>query len=275
MTTMTATPQTRRPAPTIAMLAPTPTATEVGFGSLVRVEARKHLNTRTGFWMGLITLALTLAATIGGAFLFKTISNATGSTSWMQLISVAGFVINIAVPVGVMLNVTQEWTQRTAQTTFTAEPRRARVVLAKGVVALAAAVVGFVATVAFTALAAALGGATSGLDVTWNVSARGLGANLMVLVLSTLMAFGFALLMMNVAAIVTYFALPTVVPMLGLAGSKVQQVLEWTDLTTASGPILLGEATATDWAQLGVASLIWVMVPIALGTWRHLHREVN
>lgn len=272
---MTATPQTRRPAPTIAMLAPTTTATEVGFGSLVRVEARKHLNTRTGFWMGLITLALTLAATIGGAFLFKTISNATGSTSWMQLISVAGFVINIAVPVGVMLNVTQEWTQRTAQTTFTAEPRRARVVLAKGVVALAAAVVGFVATVAFTALAAALGGATSGLDVTWNVSARGLGANLMVLVLSTLMAFGFALLMMNVAAIVTYFALPTVVPMLGLAGSKVQQVLEWTDLTTASGPILLGEATATDWAQLGVASLIWVMVPIALGTWRHLHREVN
>lgn len=275
MTTMTATPQTRRPAPTIAMLAPTPTATEVGFGSLVRVEARKHLNTRTGFWMGLITLALTLAATIGGAFLFKTISNATGSTSWMQLISVAGFVINIAVPVVVMLNVTQEWTQRTAQTTFTAEPRRARVVLAKGVVALAAAVVGFVATVAFTALAAALGGAMSGLDVTWNVSARGLGANLMVLVLSTLMAFGFALLMMNVAAIVTYFALPTVVPMLGLAGSKVQQVLEWTDLTTASGPILLGEATATGWAQLGVASLIWVVVPIALGTWRHLHREVN
>lgn len=275
MTTMTATPQTRRPAPTIAMLAPTTTATEVGFGSLVRVEARKHLNTRTGFWMGLITLALTLAATIGGAFLFKTVSNATGSTSWMQLISVAGFVISIAVPVMVMLNVTQEWTQRTAQTTFTAEPRRARVVLAKGIVALAMAVVGFVTTLAFAALSAALGGAISGLDVAWKFSASDLGANLMVLVLSTLMAFGFALLMMNVAAIVTYFALPTVVPMLGLAGSKVQQVLEWTDLTTASGPILLGEATATDWAQLGVASLIWIVTPIALGTWRHLRREVN
>ncbi|WP_203568551.1 hypothetical protein [Aestuariimicrobium ganziense] len=264
-----------RPAPKVELLKPTTVFDRVGFGSLVKVEMRKFLDTRAGAWLLGIGLASAVGIALICAVFYRQLTEITG-TSWTMLAGFVGFGVQLLVPVMVILMFTTEWTQRTTLTTFSLEPRRGRVVAAKGVVAVAVALALWLFQYGMAAVGSAIGGAVHHIDVDWSMDWKILAGSLAAYIMSMAMAAGFGMLFMNTAAaIVTYMALPMVVSTLGLAGSKVQAVLNWVDLSTASVPLLLGEWKANDGWQLLTASLIWVVLPVVLGTWRYLRTEAK
>ncbi len=112
-------PVAARPAPT----APFPA---IPFGRLVRAEWRKATGTRAARWL-LAAVALT---TIGGLeipllFPHDVTQSRASYLAW------AGLGLTRLLPIVLMLAMTAEWSQRTAMTTFTQEPRRGRVLAAK------------------------------------------------------------------------------------------------------------------------------------------------
>ena len=40
-------------------------------------------------------------------------------------------------------------------------------------------------------------------------------------------------------------------------------------------PLFAGEMAGQDWAHLGTGVGVWVLLPLAIGTWRVLTREVK
>lgn len=254
------------------------TAPRVGFGRLVRVEARKFVNTRAGFWLLVLTALASIAATVGAGLAFEPLSRTLGvdPAPWTMPANLTSFAIMLALPVMAVLAITQEWSQHTALTTFTGEPRRLRVVGAKAVVALGAGLTGFVLTLALTAVSA-LVGQLAGTTVAWAMEWRQLAGLLLYVLLTVALGFGFGLATMNApAAVVAYFAVPTLMPLLSLAGQKVDAVMEWIDITRAQAPFVGGEAISSgQWARLATSVLLWIVVPVAVGLWRHARREVK
>jgi len=49
----------------------------------------------------------------------------------------------------------------------------------------------------------------------------------------------------------------------------------WLNINLTTMPLMSGEMTGTDWAKLGTSVLVWVGVPLAIGTRRVLTREVK
>ena len=101
----------------------------IPFGRLFRVELRKTVDTRAGRWLVGITVGAALLAE--GIFLAVVATHSDQTAAYGDFVGAAAFVSSILLPViGIML-VTSEWSQRTAMTTFSLEPRRTRIVVAK------------------------------------------------------------------------------------------------------------------------------------------------
>ena len=101
----------------------------IPFARLFRVELRKSADTRAGRWLIGVTVGLCLVAEV--IFLIVAATHDEAEASFGDFVAVSAFVSSVLLPVlGIML-VTSEWSQRTAMTTFTLEPRRMRIVLAK------------------------------------------------------------------------------------------------------------------------------------------------
>jgi len=98
----------------------------VPLSRLVHVELRKLIDTRAGRWLLVAIAGLTVAAVVlflgFGPEDQLTYPNFLGLTATPQ-----GFLL----PVVGILSVTSEWSQRTGLVTFTLEPHRGRVLLAK------------------------------------------------------------------------------------------------------------------------------------------------
>ena len=109
-----------------AAVAPDPSVTAVPFSRLLRVELRKLVDTRAGFW--LLTSIGAITAVVVVVFLLAadpdqlTFINFVGATATPQ---------SLLLPVLGILAVTAEWSQRTGLVTFTLEPNRARTAVAK------------------------------------------------------------------------------------------------------------------------------------------------
>jgi hypothetical protein len=80
--------------------------------------------------------------------------------------------------------------------------------------------------------------------------------------------------MNSALAIVVYFALPTLWSVLGATIHGLADVAPWLDLNVASTPLTEGSLTGGQWARLGVATAVWVLAPLVLGTIRAFRREV-
>src|SRR5690606_9212891 len=117
----------------------------IPFGRLVRVELRKQVDTLAGRWF-LISIGLVVAAAVT-IMLFVD----GGDHSYLTYLTATSTPLGILVPVLGILSSTQEWTQRTAMTTYALEPRRGRVIWAK---VLSALLLGVAAVVLALALAA-------------------------------------------------------------------------------------------------------------------------
>src|SRR4051794_16833841 len=133
-----------------------------GLSRLTTVELRKMTDTRAGFWLQLAVIGLTLA--IAGVIVgfgephdltFESLLQATIQPS-----------ANLLPVIGILL-VSSEWSQRTAQQTFTLVPGRPRVVAAKLLASLAVAVAAFVISLVVALIATAIAG--SDASGTWSI----------------------------------------------------------------------------------------------------------
>ncbi|HYJ66346.1 MAG TPA: ABC transporter permease [Nocardioidaceae bacterium] len=245
---------------------------KVGMLRLIRVELRKVTDTRAGMWLlvaiGLITVA---AVTI---FLFAadanelTYENFAGVTLTPQ-----GFLL----PVLGILAVTSEWSQRTGLVTFTLEPSRSRIVVAKFVAVVALGLAAVAVALVAGALFNMLGSALMDGSGAWNLGMAGGRDFVLLQLMAIVQGLAFGMLLMNsAAAIVLYFVIPTAWSILFGIVSALDDAAPWLDLGTAQQPLFDDHSlTATQWSQILVTATIWIIVPFVAGTVRLLRVELK
>ena len=248
-----------------------PMSERVPMSRLLKVELRKLVDTRSGRWL-LIAIALLTAGVIT-VFLFAAPPE---ELTYENFVQVTGTPQAILLPILGILTVTSEWGQRTGLVTFTLEPHRGRVVVAKLIAVVLLGLAAVAIALILAALGNALGPALQDGDGAWEFGPTWL-LELAVLQLSgVVQGLAFGMLIMNSAgAIVVYFALPTVWGILTGTVEWFRRIATWVDLNTTSTPLLEHDMDADAWARFAVSALIWVAVPLALGWYRLLHRELK
>lgn len=237
---------------------------------LVRVELRKMVDTRAGLWLLIIIAVVTAAAVVLYAFFAPEMAR-----TFTGYAGVAMVPQGMLLPVLGILLITSEWGQRTGLVTFTLEPRRGLVVVAKILAAVIVGLAALVLVVLVSAAATVLYGSPAAEP--WDLTAHAGAHMILVQVLAVLQGVAFGLLLMNsAAAIVLYFVLPTVLGIVFTLVESLREIAPWIDLGTAQAPLLGTEAvTGEQWAQLGTASLIWIGVPLILGFIRLKRTEIK
>jgi hypothetical protein len=243
----------------------------VPLSRLLKVELRKLVDTRSGRWL-LVAIGVITAAVIA-LFMFNAPPE---ELTYQNFVTATGAPQGVLLPILGILTVTSEWGQRTGLVTFTLEPRRSRVVLAKVLAVVLLALAAVVVALALAVVGNALGEALQDGSGDWTFGLVGVRDILLLQLIGVLQGLALGMLIMNTAgAIVTYFALPTGVSILAGTVESFRRVAEWIDLNTASLPLQQHEMDAGAWSRLAVAVLIWVVVPMALGWLRLMHRELK
>jgi len=258
------------------MSATVPTLDVAGTGPvplarLVKVEVRKALDTRAGFWFAVSIVGLVLAVEI----IFGLVA-AEADRTFENNLGIAGAVLGYFLPILVIMLVTSEASQRNGLVTFTLEPRRPRVVLAKFLAGMVLAVVVMVLS-ALMAVIGMLAGRGDDWGVDGNLVFNGF---ILSAAVAVLVGFAIATLLMNTpAAIVGYFAytliLPTAVGILSALSDGFEEIAPWIEFNTAQTPLFMGDYTPTgeEWAQIATSGFIWLVIPLALGIRRLLRIE--
>jgi len=252
-----------------------PTPARIPMSRLISVELRKSFDTRSGFWLMASIGILALVAT-GATILFAP----SDELDYESFAAAIGFPMAVVLPIIAALLVTGEWSQRTGLTTFTLVPHRSRVITAKLAVTIGIGVVSMVVAVVIGALGNVLGTAITGTDTVWNVSAAELFYIIVANVLGMLVGFMFGVLLRNsAAAIVGYFvysfALPPLTFLLAESQQWFKDLQPWVDFNYAQGYLFDGVMTGTYWAQVAVTSLVWLVIPLAVGLRLVLRSEVK
>lgn len=233
-----------------------------GIGRLALVELRKMVDTRSGFWLLLVTAGLTLLAAIVACAAMP-----AGDRNLLNFLAIVVQPASILMPVVGILLVTSEWSQRTAMVTFALVPHRSRVLVAKLLAGLALALIAFALCLAVALLATAATGADG--DDTWSSLTPGLLGQAAIMVTAAMLAgvgFG-AVLLASAPAIVLYFVLPTAWAALGSI-SALQDAALWLDQTRTMAPMLEEHLSSLQWARLATSLALWMALPIAIGFWR-------
>ena len=238
------------------------------FVRLVGVELRKSLDTRASRWF-----ALGLAVLLVAAVLYAMVHGGDERAVVVERLFTAPWVVvRMLLPVLGVLSMTSEWSQRTALTTFSLVPRRGRVLGAK----LGAVLVLSVATVLLTAAVAVVAAAVAGLLTVNPVQWHGLAPHVAGALVGGVCFMGLgaalgALLQQTAAALVVYFIAPTLVSVVGVA--LIDDRVAWVSPIVGIGRLedldLAGAVAPTI-----VALLLWIVLPLAVGSVRWLGREV-
>jgi len=234
---------------------------------LTLVELRKMTDTRAGFWLQLAVVGLTI--TIAGLIIgFGTAHDQTLVKMLQATIQPSA---NLLPVIGILL-VSSEWSQRTAQITFTQVPRRTRVIGAKLLAALVVSIAAFAVSVAVALLATAI--ASPDVSGAWSLPAGLLGQLGLMVAISMIggVAFG-ALLLASAPAIVAYFLAPTACAAL-LSIPTFEDLAPWLDGSRSYAPMSEGAMSATEWAHVATTTALWIGVPLALGIARIRRNEV-
>jgi ABC-type transport system involved in multi-copper enzyme maturation permease subunit len=245
--------------------------TRVPFGRLLRVELSKLTASRSSGWL-LAAIGAVLLAVVAGKLLLAEPDDLT----FGGFLEVTSTPMSLLLPLLAVLAVTTEWSQRTALNTFTLEPSRLRVVLAKLVAVLVVGLLAVVAALTSAAVGNVAGTALGDGSGAWTLALSDVREVVLTQQLAMVQAFAFGLLLLNTAgAIVLYYliapAVSTVLTLVdGLAG-----VAPWLDLSTALTPLSEGSVSAQDAAQLASAATLWVLLPLGLGLVRLLRGEVK
>ena len=237
-----------------------------GLGRLVAVELRKMVNTRAGFWLQIATVALTVLVVA-----VRSVVGDAADHTFAAVLDVGLRPAAILLPIAGILLVTSEWSQRTGMITFALVPVRSRVLGAK----LVASMVLAVATLAMAVVVVAAGVlvASPGVDGSWSDVAPLIGQSAVYLTagMITGAAFGMVLLA-SAPAIVVLFALP--IAWTGIASlSFLATAAPWLDTRLALGSLPREVLNTTQWAHVGTALALWMLLPLLIGTWRITRRE--
>lgn len=245
----------------------------LSFGRLLQTELRKTVDTRSGRWLLIVIVALTAIA-MGLAMWFGRENGA----DYQTLLITAVLPQAVLLPVLGILTAASEWSQRTALVTFTQEPRRMRVMAAKSVAALALGLVVVAITVVLAALAHVLSASLAGGDIDLGVPGHLYVGMVVLQLIYVLMGVAFGAAFLNVPlAIAAFFVLPVIMNLLTMTVTWIGERAAWIDQTVATGPFMSAAdaPTGEQWAQLGVTSIWWVLLPLAFGLWRVARREVK
>ncbi|MFC5176471.1 ABC transporter permease [Nocardioides taihuensis] len=242
---------------------------------VVAVELRKSFDTRSGFWL-LASIGIASVLATGAVLLWAPDSELTYST----FATAIGFPMAVILPVIAILSVTSEWSQRSGLTTFTLVPHRGRVIRAKAYVAVGVGVASMLVAMAVGAVGNLVGPAITGVDRVWDVTVLDLAQIILANVLGLMIGFMLGVLIRNSAgAIVGYFVYGFVLPPLAMLLAASQQWFKdlqpWVDFNWAQGALYNGSLTGEEWAQLGVTSLLWLVVPLSVGLAMLMRSEVK
>jgi len=262
------TTQTIEPGPTRPALTGRP---GVPFGRQLRAELRKLTDTRAGRWL-LVAIFAATPLVVTGVLMLADPKDLTYS----QLINFTQSPERILLPIVGILTVSSEWSQRTGLLTFALEPNRARVLLAKLSATLVLGVLVILVGFVSAAIGNALGIALRHGNGSWSFGLAGYRDIAVVLIVGLLqgLAYGMALLITAVA-IVFFYVVPNLSNLLFSSVSGLKDVAPWLDLDKAQAALYLHRVTAEQWAQFLTATLIWVIVPGAIGVVRVLRTEIK
>lgn len=235
---------------------------------LARVELRKMVDTRAGFWVQLGVLVLTVTFAIVAAII--------GSTEDHRLQGIfvaAVWPAYALLPVVGILLVTSEWSQRTTLITFALVPRRSRVIVAKLAAGVLFASASVVVALGIAALVTAV--AAPGIPGTWSLSGIVFGQLLLIVVVAMVMGLAFgAAILSSAPAIVLSFVLPLGWSALGSIRA-LEGLARWLDSSKSFAPLADHVANPTEWARVGTTLALWLLVPAAIGLWRIARSEVG
>jgi ABC-2 type transport system permease protein len=234
---------------------------------LTKVELRKMVDTRSGFWLQLSVLALTVLVV-----LITVIAGHEDDMTFRNILANALVPSGILLPVVGILLVSSEWSQRTALISFALVPERPRLIAAK---VLAGVVLGLIAT-AFAAVVAALGTAVAAPDIAdvWTMPVGLIGQDVIYVVSAMVIGIGFgAALLASAPAIVLYFGLPAALGALGSIHS-LHGTMEWIN-SSALEHLTQTVQSGHEWAQVLVTLLLWMVAPLAIGLWRITGRDLS
>jgi ABC-type transport system involved in multi-copper enzyme maturation permease subunit len=243
---------------------------------LLKVELRKMFDTRAGFWLMASVGILSVLAT--AAVILWAPDSAIDQETFATAI---GMPLSVILPIIALLSITAEYSQRTGLTTYTLVPWRSRVVLAKVILTVAIGVVSMFLALAVGAAGNLLGSAVTGLDPVWNISVAMFAKIVLANVIGMLIGFMLGVVMRSsAAAVVGYFVYSLVLPGALAALAAYQEwfrdLQPWVDVNFAIGNLFGDTAlTAENWQQLGVTTLVWVWIPLAIGLRNVLRAEVK
>lgn len=252
-----------------------PRAGAIPLGRIVSVELRKSFDTRAGFWL-LVSIGAAALVTTGAIIAWAPRAELTYS----QFVLAIGMPMTVILPIIAALSVTSEWTQRTGLATFTLVPHRGRVLLAK---ALGSVLVAFVSTLVAFAVAAlgnVVAGVIAGITPVWDgdVASMAAFAGGIELLLLTGFTLG-TLIRASAGAIVAYmvyaFLLPGVLTLLSMYQGWFRDLRPWVDAKLTQEALMQGGLSGHQWAHLAVTSVVWLVLPLAVGVVRVLHAEVK
>lgn len=247
----------------------------IPFTRLLDVEWRKMFDTRSGFWLlagvGILSLIASGATIVFGH---------RDSLTFGSFAQAVGIPVTVILPVLGALSVSSEWGQRTALTTFTLVPSRARVVWAKLLVVIGVGVASVAVAFAAGALGNLLDSAITGHSPTWDISMGVFWQIVLADQIGMLMAFMLGALFRNSpAAVVGYFVYALVLPGVSGALASAQPWWRsngpWFDLRTATYPLYDKGMTGHEWAELAVSVVFWLVIPLAIGLRALLRSEVK
>jgi ABC-2 type transport system permease protein len=250
----------------------------VPFSRLVRVELRKSYDTRAGFWllvstMGIVTIILAIATII-------TVVQSE-AVRWGDFVVIAAYMTSFLLPIlGIML-VTTEWGQRSALVTFSLEPRRERVVLAKLVVGVLLTLLTLVVAFVVGLVCAVVCEIAQPDLTTWDLALTDLAGFTVTQTLAMVGGFALATLLLNTPAAIVLFViyryvLPTVFAGANALISGFDSVSQWLDFQAAQSDIYEWNLSGTDeWSHLLVSGILWLALPLGVGLWRILRAEVK
>jgi ABC-2 type transport system permease protein len=239
-----------------------------GLGRLVAVELRKMVDTRAGFWLQVAMVALTVVVVVARLLVGDAADHTFESVVDAGLQPAA-----VLLPVLGILLVTSEWSQRTGLITFTLVPVRSRVLGAKLIASLLAAVAMLAMSVAVVAAGVLV--SSPGVDGTWSGAAPLIGQSAVYLTTGMVVGVAFgALLLAPTPAIVLRFALPmTCMAVVSLP--VFSAVAPWVDNASAVGQMTAKVMSATEWAHAGTSLAIWMVLPLLIGARRITRRDVT
>jgi ABC-type transport system involved in multi-copper enzyme maturation permease subunit len=234
---------------------------------LTKVELRKMVNTRSGFWLVLAVVGLTLLSV-----LITALAAHEDQKTFSHILSNALAPAGILLPVIGILLVSSEWSQRTALVSFALVPGRARLIGAKVLAGIALALAATVVAVVL----AAFGTAIASTDVAhqWSLPLGLLLQDVFYVVISMVIGIAFgAALLSSAPAIVVYFAVPIALSALGSIHS-IAGVIEWINVGESAGPLTERLLSGQDWGQVMTTLVVWLVIPLAIGLWRITRRDL-